>query len=106
MSNSDVFLTTEHTPCNWEAFEQQDKTIHQNPIWNYCKKNPAFVPLDQMADDLQLPDELLALSSAVEKFPEASASGNKDIQAVALRATKFIFDFGAFPQNMPAFTVH
>jgi len=49
-----------------------------------------------MADDIQLPDELLNLSNVVEKCPEAFATGSKDIQAAALGATKFVFDLGAF----------
>jgi len=49
-----------------------------------------------MAEDIQLPDELLNLSNLVERCPEAFASGSTDIQAAAIRATKFVFDLGAF----------
>ncbi|KIM85244.1 hypothetical protein PILCRDRAFT_66715 [Piloderma croceum F 1598] len=45
-----------------------------------------------MADDIQLPNELLNLSNVVEKCPEAFATGSKDIQVAALCATKFVFD--------------
>jgi hypothetical protein len=48
-----------------------------------------------MAEDVQLPDELLNLSNAIEKYPESFASGSDDIQASALIATKFVFDLGA-----------
>lgn len=52
--------------------------------------------LGLMADDIQLPNELLNLSNVVEKCPEAFATGSKNIQAAALGATKFVFDLGAF----------
>lgn len=47
-----------------------------------------------MADNIQLPNELLSLSNAVERYPETLASGNNVIQTAALNATKFVFDLG------------
>lgn len=45
-------------------------------------------------DDIELPQELDSLSNVVESKPEALATGDKDIQLAALRATKFIYDLG------------
>jgi hypothetical protein len=47
-----------------------------------------------MAEDIQLPDEFLNLSNAVERYPETLASGNNVTQTAALNATKFVFDLG------------
>jgi U3 small nucleolar RNA-associated protein MPP10 len=49
-----------------------------------------------MVEDIQLPDEFLNLSNVVERRPETFAAGSKDIQAAALKATKFVFDLGVF----------
>lgn len=52
-------------------------------------------PLEAMdIDEVQLPEELDALSTLIDSKPEALATGDKDIQLAALRATKFVYDLG------------
>lgn len=41
-----------------------------------------------------LPRELHDLSSFIEEKPESLAAATAELQAIALRATKFIFDLG------------
>ena len=41
-----------------------------------------------------LPSELHDLSSFIEEKPESLASATAELQAIALRATKFLFDLG------------
>lgn len=48
---------------------------------------------DSLAE-VELPQELEALSNVLDSKPEALATGDKDIQLAALRATKFIYDMG------------
>lgn len=58
-----------------------------------------------MADDVQLPNELLDLSNLIENTPESFASGSKDVQAAALCATKFVFDLGTLSTNLILFVL-
>ena len=54
-----------------------------------------------------LPPVLSDLSSLLDDRAESFASGNDEIQRVALSATKFIFDHGAittYPSLMTPFT--
>lgn len=61
-----------------------------------------FVSLSvtQMADDIQLPNELLCLSNLMENNPASFTSGRKDVQVAALIATKFVFDLGTRSKNL------
>lgn len=49
--------------------------------------------------DVELPQELAALSNILESKPEALATGDNEIQLAALRATKYIYDLGIFEHN-------
>lgn len=44
------------------------------------------------SQDVSLPLELQSLSNLLEESPETLASGNQDLQASALNATKYTFD--------------
>lgn len=48
-------------------------------------------------EQIELPTELAQLSITVDEKPESLATGNKDIQLAALKATKYVFDQGMLP---------
>lgn len=43
---------------------------------------------------VELPNELSELSARIDDKPQSFATGNKDIQLAALKATKHVFDLG------------
>ena len=45
-------------------------------------------------ETIELPAELAQLSLSVDEKPESLATGSKDIQLAALKATKYVFDLG------------
>lgn len=47
-------------------------------------------------EDIQLPLELLNLSTHLEKKPEALATGDEELQIAALKAAKHVFDMGPY----------
>lgn len=48
-------------------------------------------------ESVELPIELSQLSIRIDEKPESFATGNKDIQLAALKATKHVFDLGEYP---------
>lgn len=48
---------------------------------------------------VELPEALQELSLRIDEKPESFATGNKDIQLAALKATKYVFDLGELPPH-------
>ena len=47
-------------------------------------------------EEIQLPLELLDLSTRLEQQPEALATGDEELQIAALKAAKHVFDMGEY----------